>query len=79
MNIDYIRRMPNSVLDAIKAGIWDYEPEKVDTEGFEPTSATAGSDEKIEVFRERLAQGLPLYHPEDNVPEDRGQKHDEEH
>ena len=57
--------MPNSVLDAIKAGIWDYEPEQATIEKFDSTEALPGSDMKLTVLAERLAQGLPLWHPED--------------
>lgn len=33
---------------------------------FEPTSAPAGSDEKIEVMRRRVAAGLSPFHPDDS-------------
>lgn len=57
--------MPNSVLDAIKAGNWDYEPEETEEEDFSSTEALPGSDRKLEVLAARLAQGLPLWHSED--------------
>ena len=57
--------MPNSVLDAIKAGIWDYEPEQATDEKYDSTEALPGSDTKLTILAERLAQGLPLWHPED--------------
>ena len=31
--------MPESVLDAIKMGIWDYEPENQETQMFDATGA----------------------------------------
>ena len=34
---------------------------------FRPTDAPAGSPEKIEVLRERVKQGLPLWHDKDRV------------
>ena len=57
--------MPSSVLDAIRLGIWDYEPEKVESNRFDPTCALPGSSEKLDILAQRLATGLPLWHPED--------------
>ena len=57
--------MPSSVLDAIRLGIWDYEPEKVESNRFDPTGALPGSNEKLDILASRLADGLPLWHPED--------------
>ena len=57
--------MPNSVLEAIQAGIWDYEPENTETNEYEATKALPGSDEKLAVLADRVQQGLPLWHPED--------------
>ncbi len=57
--------MPNSVLDAIKLGIWDYEPEEVETEAFDSTAALPGTDKKLSVLARRLEDGLPLWHQED--------------
>ena len=54
--------MPNSVLEAIKLGLWDYEPEKVPDAEFDPTRAMPGTDEKLAVLAERLERGLPLWH-----------------
>lgn len=41
----------------------DFAP-KVDEE-FEPTNAPAGSDDKIELLRQRVQMGQPLWHGED--------------
>lgn len=41
----------------------DFHPEP--TENFAPTDAPAGSEEKIEVLRRRVEQGLPLWHDSD--------------
>ena len=57
--------MPRSVLDAIKMGIWDFEPDKSEDAEYEATRALPGSDEKLVVLAERVAQGLPLWHPRD--------------
>ena len=62
--------MPRSVLDAIRQGIWDFEPqdkEKVETP---PTAALPGSREKLDILADRLRQGLPLWHPSDRLSYD---------
>ncbi len=56
---------PNSILDAIKSGIWDYEPQNLPAEGYHATSALPGTWEKVRVLAERARQGLPLWHPDD--------------
>ena len=60
--------MPQSVLEAIRSGNWDYEPDQ-DTEkdGFDSTSALPGSGQKLEVLADRIRSGLPLWHPEDRL------------
>lgn len=57
--------MPQSVLDAIKLGLWDYEPPEVDSMEFTASDAMPGSREKLEILAERLRVGLPLWHPSD--------------
>ena len=54
-----------SVLDAIKSGHWHFEPERVLKTEFRPTEALPGSNEKLEVLAQRVAMGLPLWHPDD--------------
>ena len=57
-----------SVLDAIKSGDWNYEPEESpESEGFDSTAALPGSDQKLEVLAQRIRSGLPLWHPEDRL------------
>ena len=53
----------HSVLEAIRAGIWDFEPTNSQQDDFEATQALPGSSEKLEVLTLRVAQGLPLWHP----------------
>jgi hypothetical protein len=43
----------------------DFAPEP--SESFHPTSAPAGSPEKIEILRKRVELGLPLWHDADRV------------
>lgn len=57
--------MPESVLEAIRQGIWDYEPSQVDGRQFGSTQAIPGSDEKLAILAERIRMGLPLWHPSD--------------
>ncbi len=57
--------MPESVLDAIKMGIWDYEPENQETQMFDATGALPGTNQKLSILASRLEQGLPLWHEED--------------
>ena len=55
--------MPNSVLDAIKQGLWDFEPSDFDNEQFRATKAMPGTTDKLSVLAERVRLGLPLWHP----------------
>jgi hypothetical protein len=57
--------MPDSILEAIRQGIWDYEPPQRGGGEFGSTQAVPGSDEKLAVLAERIRQGLPLWHPAD--------------
>ena len=66
--------MPNSVLEAIKLGIWDFEPEQVDEARFDSTKALPGTDEKLKILAERVQSGLPLWHSQDRRDYDEEQK-----
>lgn len=57
--------MPSSVLEAIKMGIWDYEPTDKTSGDFESTNALPGTSEKLDILAARLEKGLPLWHPSD--------------
>ena len=57
--------MPESVLDAIKMGIWDYEPEDRETQTYDATGALPGTNQKLAILATRLEQGLPLWHDRD--------------
>ena len=59
--------MLNSVLDAIKSGIWDFEPEQQPSDDYDPTDALPGTDEKLTILAERVRRGLPLWHPSDRI------------
>lgn len=62
--------MPRSVLDAIRQGIWNYEPTDKDQEDIRPTAALPGSREKLDILADRLSRGLPLWHPSDRLTYD---------
>jgi hypothetical protein len=59
--------VPESVLEAIKQGQWDFEPETVKGEDFECTPALPGTTEKISKLAQRAKDGLPLWHPDDRL------------
>ena len=59
--------MPISVLEAIKLGMWDYDPDDERPDLFDSTEAMPGTDEKLAVLAQRLQEGLPLWHPSDRI------------
>ena len=67
--------MPNSILDAIKQGIWDYEPEDQKPKQYRATGSMPGTDGKLSALAERVRQGLPLWHPSDRSDYD--QEHED--
>ncbi len=56
---------PRSVLEAVRMGIWDFDPEKEVPSDFPATDALPGTVEKVLVLAQRLEKGLPLWHPQD--------------
>ena len=65
--------MPESVLDAIKQGMWDFEPDDFGEADYDSTVALPGTDEKLVILSERVQRGLPLWHPEDRRSYDESQ------
>ncbi len=57
--------MPHTVLEAIKMGLWDFEPGDVEAEEFEACLSMPGTPAKLTALAERVSRGLPLWHPED--------------
>ena len=57
--------MPDSILDAIKLGLWDFEPRREEQDRYDSTAAMPGTGEKLAILAERVKQGLPLWHPAD--------------
>jgi hypothetical protein len=63
-----------SVLEAIKQGEWDFEPNSQQVVNLKATAAMPGTNEKLDVLAERLRQGLPLWHPADRRSYDDGEE-----
>jgi hypothetical protein len=59
-----------SVLDAIRDGMWDYEPPQMTPEDYSSTKAMPGTKEKIATLAERAEMGLPLWHDYDRLEYD---------
>ena len=57
--------MVKSVLEAIQAGDWDFEPARIENQQFSAPDALPGSPEKLEILARRIRDGLPLWHPDD--------------
>lgn len=55
----------HSVLDAIKLGQWDFEPESISSTHFDATRAMPGTEDKLRILAQRVQSGLPLWHPDD--------------
>ncbi len=60
----------SSILEAIRQGQWDYEPETRREDDSNSTHALPGTNQKLKVLADRIAEGLPLWHPEDRVTYD---------
>jgi len=54
--------VPKSILEAIKMGLWDFEPRELDASEFEASDAMPGTQEKLHALAERLRRGAPLWH-----------------
>ncbi len=59
--------MPESVIDAIRQGIWNYEPASSSQQDYDSTNSMPGTPEKLEVLARRLSSGKPLWHPSDRI------------
>lgn len=59
--------MSKSVVDAIREGDWDFEPEDVRYDRFDATQAVPGTEEKLQVLVARVRAGLPLWHQDDRA------------
>lgn len=68
--------MTKSVLDAIKDGLWDFEPENVASKQYHSTGAMPGTKEKLDIMAQRVKEGLPIWHDSDRSDFD--EKHPED-
>ncbi len=59
--------MKKSVLEAIREGIWNFEPSQVDETSFSATPAMPGTPEKIDIMAKRVRSGFPLWHSDDRT------------
>jgi hypothetical protein len=57
--------MADSILEAIRDGQWDYEPETVQEDKYDSTPALPGSPDKVKELAYRVRHGLPLWHSGD--------------
>lgn len=62
--------MSRSVLEAIKLGEWNFEPNLEVVATARATTAMPGTTEKLDVLADRLRQGQPLWHPRDRMSYD---------
>ena len=59
--------MPETVLEAIKLGLLDFEPKETESEEFEACGSMPGTAGKLTALAERVRRGLPLWHPDDRL------------
>lgn len=64
------RNVSQSVLEAIRDGMWDYEPPEMKPSDYFSTEAMPGTKEKITVLAARAEKGLPLWHDYDRMEYD---------
>jgi hypothetical protein len=55
----------DSILEAIRDGHWDFEPEPIEEDRFNSTLALPGTDDKVAELAFRVRHGLPLWHSGD--------------
>ena len=60
-------RMQSKVAPAILKNGHDENFAPEESEEFDATNAPAGSEDKIEIMRRRIAQGVPLWHRHDRT------------
>jgi hypothetical protein len=59
--------VPNTVLEAIRLGLWNFEPSEIEFEEFDACGAMPGTPGKLLALAERVRLGLPLWHPDDRL------------
>ncbi len=59
--------MPETILEAIRRGLWNFEPEEVECEAYDACRSLPGSADKLLALADRVRRGLPLWHPADRL------------
>jgi hypothetical protein len=70
--------MGNSILEAVKMGLWDFLPHTVDYNELEASDATPGTREKLDILADHLRRDLPTWHVDDCLDDDRLDRKDPE-
>jgi hypothetical protein len=60
----------NSILEAVKMGLWDFLPHTVDYCELEASDAMPGTREKLDILAEHLRHDLPTAHVDDDCLDD---------
>ncbi len=56
---------PQTVLEAIRMKLWDFEPTPSGQDDFEACASMPGTTAKLSILADRVRRGLPLWHPGD--------------
>jgi hypothetical protein len=57
--------VPETILEAIRMGQFDFEPKAVESDKYSPCVDLPGTPAKLSALAERVRRGLPLWHPAD--------------
>ena len=63
--------MANSILEAVKIGLWDFLPHMVDYDELEASDGMPGTREKLDILAEHLRRDVPIRHFDDFLDDDR--------
>ncbi|MGO9109434.1 MAG: hypothetical protein ACLP9L_09385 [Thermoguttaceae bacterium] len=62
--------MGNSILEAVKMGLWDFRPHTVDSSELEASDGMPGAREKLDILAEHLRRNLPVWQIDDCFDDD---------
>ncbi len=68
--------MANSILEAVKRGLWDFQPHTVDYNELEASDAMPGTREKLDILAEHLRRDVAILHFNDSLEDDRFDRED---
>jgi len=60
----------NSILEAVKMGLWNFQPHTIDYRELEASDAMPGTREKLDILVEHLRRDVPTWHIDDCLDED---------